>query len=321
MLEVAIPPPGRPAPRAFWSRLQGTAATLWRGKNSRIPQLPLTVFADLKEFLAHREAFAPIYDERYRLLTEISRGTYPLVIRGYCVCCRRMTDFTTDPQAQGVEPGAMPNWREGLICPRCTLNSRTRAVGHLMQRTVGTERGTRVYLTEQVSALYRWVRRRYPRTVGSEYLRDGTHKGGRNGKGIRHEDLTDLSFADESLDALVSLDVLEHIPEFHRALAECARVLAPGGKLLFSVPFHREPNHLLRARVKDDGGIEHIHPPEYHGDPLNPQGCLCFHHFGWDMLDFLKQAGFRQAVVYSIWSPELGYLANPGDLLTFSAVK
>jgi Methyltransferase domain len=321
MLDVAIHPRSGPSIRELWNRLQETTTTLRRGKTSHIPSLPLTVFADLKQFLAHLKTFGPIYDERYRLLLEMAKGARPIVTRGHCISCQRMTDFKTDPDAQGLGPGAMPNWREGLICSRCGLNSRTRAAVHLMQSAVGTDRGTRIYLTEQVSALYRWLRRRYPRTVGSEYLRDGTPKGRRNAAGIRHEDLTDLSFADESFDVVVSLEVMEHIPDFRRAFAECARVLAPGGKMLFCVPFHRGPNHSIRARVRDDGSIEHLHPPEYHGDPLAPQGCLCFHHFGWDMLDLLKQAGFGRTAAYSIWSQDFGYLADTGDMLKFIAVK
>ena len=91
--------------------------------------------------------------------------------------------------------------------------------------------------------------------------------------------------------------------------------------MLLSVPFHQGTDHLLRARVRDDGSIEHLTAPEYHADPLDPQGCLCFHHFGWDVLDFLKAAGFREASAYSIWSRELGYLASEGEILQFIAVK
>ena len=174
---------------------------------------------------------------------------------------------------------------------------------------------------QEITPLYRWVKRRFPDAVGSEYLRDGTQRGGSSRHGICHEDLTALSFADESFDVVIALEVMEHIPDFRRAFSECARVLKPRGKMLLSVPFHQGPDHRLRARVRDDGTIEHLLPPEYHGDPLDPRGCLCFHHFGWDVIDFLKAAGFRQTTAYSIWSRELGYLAGEGDILQFIAVK
>jgi SAM-dependent methyltransferase len=196
-----------------------------------------------------------------------------------------------------------------------------RAAIHLLQWTVSPARSARIYLSEQVTALYKWVRRRHPHAVGSEYLRDGTPRGQMNPQGIRHEDLTALSFADEAFDVILSLEVMEHIPDFRPAFAECARILAPGGTMVLGVPFHRGPNHLFRALVRDDGTIEHLHPPEYHGDPLDSRGCLCFHHFGWDILDFLRQAGFRHAAAYAIWSRELGYMASEGDMLQFIAIK
>jgi SAM-dependent methyltransferase len=49
-------------------------------------------------------------------------------------------------------------------------------------------------------------------------------------------DVTSLPFADESFDAAVLGEVLEHVEDDRRALAEVARVLRPGGVLALSVP-------------------------------------------------------------------------------------
>lgn len=48
-----------------------------------------------------------------------------------------------------------------------------------------------------------------------------------------------LPFADESFDLVSALDVLEHIPDDHRAIREMFRVLKKGGFALITVPTHR----------------------------------------------------------------------------------
>ena len=56
------------------------------------------------------------------------------------------------------------------------------------------------------------------------------------GEGIdyRREDLTSLSFADSSFDAVICIGVLMHIPEVEKALGELARVVKPGGYLIIA---------------------------------------------------------------------------------------
>ena len=49
-------------------------------------------------------------------------------------------------------------------------------------------------------------------------------------------DVTAMPFADESFDATVLGEVLEHVPDDAGALSEVARVLRPGGVLAVSVP-------------------------------------------------------------------------------------
>jgi SAM-dependent methyltransferase len=58
--------------------------------------------------------------------------------------------------------------------------------------------------------------------------------------GVVEADLGELPFPDESFDGAVLGEVLEHIEEDVKALAEVARVLRPGGVLALSVPANPE---------------------------------------------------------------------------------
>jgi SAM-dependent methyltransferase len=60
-------------------------------------------------------------------------------------------------------------------------------------------------------------------------------------------DITDIPVEDESFDALLCTEVLEHVPDAVAALNEFSRVLKPGGILLITAPFasltHFAPYH------------------------------------------------------------------------------
>jgi SAM-dependent methyltransferase len=62
---------------------------------------------------------------------------------------------------------------------------------------------------------------------------------------------TQLPFGDETFDTVLCTMVLEHVDDVERAMAEVARVLRPGGRLLVSVPFlyptHEAPYDFWRA--------------------------------------------------------------------------
>ena len=130
------------------------------------------------------------------------------------------------------------------------------------------------------------------------YTRSFFEVGARTGSvtpdGAVCQDITNLTFADETLDLIVSSDVLEHVPQLDRAFRETARVLKPGGAHLFTVPSRQRTKR--RAEIVD-GEIRHLEPPEYHLDPLSPGGILAFWDIGSDLPQVFNYNDLKISVV------------------------
>lgn len=237
--------------------------------------------------------------------------TDDLLLAGYCAVCEKPTRFRLGKENYHEKWGYF--FREALSCSLCTFNARMRAALQYLG-DLALPKGAEIYMTEQVTPMFRYVSARYPNTQGSEYL-PGKELGSVH-DGIRCEDLQALTFASESFDAIISLDVLEHIPDYRAGLSEMRRVLKKKGVLILTCPFNMqwEPSR-AQARVNDRGEIEHLIPvPEYHGNPLGPPS-LSFNTFGWQLLDVMRQAGFSEAHLIPYRNSELGYVGGPFPLI------
>jgi SAM-dependent methyltransferase len=233
-----------------------------------------------------------------------------LVGMGYCSLCDACVQFEL---VDGANADA-PNLREESRCPKCGCNPRVRAGLTVLRDLLAGQAAPRVYLTEQATPTFAWVQRNlWPDVLGSEFepslarrLRLTAYLASLGGHGqVGFGDVTRLGFGDATLDAVASFEVLEHVPEYDDALREFARVLRPGGTLLATFPFLDAAASVVRARLDAGGGIEHLLPAEYHGDPLGA-GVLCFHHFGWDVLDRVRAAGFSHAQMIMPFAPSEG---------------
>jgi len=200
-----------------------------------------------------------------------------------------------------VEPdaiGAMTlPYREGFVYKG--LNSRLRAVLYELNKVISNrcDHDVTIYAPEAVTPFALLLRGRFPKFIGSEYsddpkVRDSLFP-------ILCEDLLHLSFPDSVFDAVVVNDVFEHVPDIDQCLMEIARVTLPGGRLITTFPFNMGAyESTVKARLTDSG-VEYLSEPEYHGNPVDPQGSLVFEIPGWDILDRARAAGWSKVeIVY-----------------------
>lgn len=211
-------------------------------------------------------------------------------------------------------------YREGFV--HKGLNSRLRAVVFELNRAVAErgEQASRIYAPEAVTQFALLLRGRYPKFVGSEYSEDPKVVG--ELFPILCEDLLDLSFPDGAFDAVVVNDVFEHVPSIDRCLSEIARVTMPGGRLITTFPFSMGSEvSAVKARLGVKG-VEFLSKPEYHGNPVDPQGSLVFEIPGWDILDRARAAGWSKVEMVYHQSLRYGILSNGfSGVFTMVAVR
>ena len=190
------------------------------------------------------------------------------------------------------------------------LNSRQRVLLDMVLARSASPANTRIYGHEAVTPFALALRGRFPKFLGTEYAPGFDRQ--RELFPIQHSDICRSTFPDASFDIVVSGDVFEHVYDIDMALSDTARILRPGGTFLGTFPFlSHSATSSRRARINNSGQIEHLLlPPIFHGDPLDPSGCLVFELPGWDILERALAAGFSDATIEFICDQERGITAS-----------
>ena len=232
---------------------------------------------------------------------------------GYCNFCAAIRKFKL---SGGSMLGARIHLREGMICEKCGSSNRHRLLFSAFLEEYGPiiDTSKNYFILEGITNLFNNLKEKIPGLEGSEYF-GGNYMPGQmvecGGKLVRNEDFMSLSLKDNSVDCLLHTDVLEHVPDCDKAISEAFRVLGPRGVMIFTTPFFNTLNKsLVRAFVNSKNDIVHLENPAFHGNPLSKDGSLVFYHFGWDLIDKLRKAGFSSVMLGMNFDPFQGLLST-----------
>lgn len=219
---------------------------------------------------------------------------------GICSICGTKDRFTR---------GEQRSLREAYACPKCRFTLRWRDQASIIIDEFG--KGQSISLDQMVSrgalnhvsifepALRGPFATRFrglPNYVQSYFWPD-LDLGEMTPEGVRNEDLTKLTFEDDSFDLIISSDVMEHLFDIEAAYAETLRVLKPGGIHLFSIPNDFPFPERTTPRVAMENGKEvHIKPARYHNSGDGTK-CLVYTDYGADLTDMIAGLGGKLSVI------------------------
>jgi len=198
-----------------------------------------------------------------------------------CRCCNRFTLVASFSEGE-----------EAKLCVRCRANLRYEMLATYLRSADLDWKDLAVLELDHRSPLRRLLSQ--AKTYFRSYYSSSEKLGSVRFDGARCEDITQLTFEANSLDLIVSSDVLEHVPDLEAAFRECHRVLKAGGSHVFTVPVRAATRK--RAEIVD-GKINFLMEPDYHSDPLNPEGILAFWDYGLDLDEVFGTSALRISIV------------------------
>ncbi len=113
---------------------------------------------------------------------------------------------------------------------------------------------------------------------------------------LRNENLCQLTYAASCFDVVLTSDVLEHVAEPWRALAELRRVLAPGGRHVFTLPVRDPMPPATVTRIAYSEGKEQRLLPLIEHKGFDGKSYPVYTDFGADLPERLEAYGFATEI-------------------------
>jgi hypothetical protein len=248
-----------------------------------------TVFKKLvKNLLPHY--FVKKYENRkYKT---IDKNEFYYKQNGFCPICNENSIFYSEN-----------TWlRDCFKCSNCGSIPRQRALMATIENHYPDWRNLNIHESspEDCSITNR-LKKECKGYIGSQYY--PKQEFGKIINGYRNENLEEQTFENEIFDIVITQDVLEHIYNPAKAFSEIARTLKHGGAHIFSVPIiNKFKKTEIWATMGYNGEPVFQKTEEWHGNPVDKKGSPVTMHWGYDIVNFIKE--------YSGLETEIEYIHN-----------
>jgi SAM-dependent methyltransferase len=213
---------------------------------------------------------------------------------GYCCICESKTLFIEKTK-----------WlRENYKCIKCGSSPRQRTLINALNVFVPGWKELTIHESSPSTVSSAYIKLQSANYSASHFFPDipiGSYF-----NGFRCEDLSRMTFNQESIDLFITQDVFEHVIEPIDAFREIARVLKPGGAHVFTLGWSPGTLRSEPRSIMHNGGIKHLKEPLYHGNPIDDKGSLVTWNWGIDLPDIIFQASELTTTIFSLHDRKRG---------------
>lgn len=246
-----------------------------------------------------------LYGTRSHLFSLFLPRNFFFAQKGYCPCCDRKVVFSS-----------IDSWlRDYFYCNNCFSIPRQRALILTVDKYFPNWRELSIHESSPSdNSLSNKLRDNCKNYTATQYYPDQPF--GKTINGFRNEDLEKQKFENESFDIVITQDVMEHVYDPENAFKEIARTLKKGGAHIFTVPIinkHKETE--VWAIKGKDGKPKFLKNPEYHKNPVDPDGSPVTMHWGFDIIDYIKEKSGLETIIEYINNLDYGIRAEYIEVL------
>jgi hypothetical protein len=224
---------------------------------------------------------------------------------GFCYCCDSEVTFSS------ASEWLRPNYK----CNSCGSIPRERALMYVIEKFYPHWRALNIHESSPGNrGASLKLRNKCGNYVATHYFADKQR--GQEVAVYINQDLESQTFEDESFDLVITQDVMEHVFNPDKAFSEIARTLKKGGAHIFTVPLVNKSKPSAKwATINDDGTVNFLKAPEYHGNPIDKKGSPVSMHWGYDICEFIFRSSGLYTTIIFIDNLDLGIRAEYIEVL------